>query len=56
MWSHLTYNEYPLSLTRLEIVDEFGVRKRRLRLGSWKRRTRMGRTPLIFGPLMGEVI
>ncbi|MGB0313229.1 MAG: hypothetical protein ACPGDD_05000, partial [Poseidonia sp.] len=28
IWSHLTYNEYPLSLTRLEIVDEFGVRKR----------------------------
>ena len=28
IWSHLTYNEYPLTLTRLEIVDEFGVRRR----------------------------
>jgi len=28
VWSHLTYNEYPLELTRLEIVDEFGTRKR----------------------------
>jgi hypothetical protein len=24
----LTYNEYPLEVTRLEIVDEFGTRKR----------------------------
>ena len=29
LWSHLTYNEYPLNLTRLEIVDEFGKRTRR---------------------------
>ena len=28
VWSHLTYNEYPLEVTRLEIVDEFGTRKR----------------------------
>lgn len=29
LWSHLTYNEYPLELKRLEIVDEFGVRTRK---------------------------
>ena len=29
LWSHLTYNEYPLNLTRLEIVDESGKRTRR---------------------------
>ena len=28
LWSHLTYNEYPLDVTRLEIVDEFGRRTR----------------------------
>ena len=28
MWSHLTYNEYPLELMKLEIVDEFGKRTR----------------------------
>ena len=28
VWSHLTYNEYPLDVTRLEIIDEFGKRKR----------------------------
>jgi len=28
LWSHLTYNEYPLDLTRLEIEDEHGIRKR----------------------------
>jgi len=28
LWSHLTYNEYPLEVTRLEIEDEFGTRKR----------------------------
>ena len=26
--SHLTYNEYPLNVTRLEIEDEIGIRKR----------------------------
>ncbi len=26
VWSHLTYNEYPLRLVRLSIVDEFGER------------------------------
>jgi hypothetical protein len=29
IWSHLTYNEYPLELTRLEISDEFGRRTRK---------------------------
>ena len=28
VWSHLTYNEYPLDLVRLEIKDEFGLRTR----------------------------
>jgi len=28
MKSHLTYNEYPLDVTRLEIDDEQGVRTR----------------------------
>ncbi len=28
VWSHLTYNEYPLEVNRLEIEDEFGSRKR----------------------------
>lgn len=28
MWSHLTYNEYPLEVKRLEIEDEFGSRRR----------------------------
>lgn len=26
MWSHLTYNEYPLSVQKIEISDEFGKR------------------------------
>jgi hypothetical protein len=26
MWSHLTYNEYPLSVKNIEIIDEFGIR------------------------------
>ena len=29
LWSHLTYNEYPLELRRLEIVDEHGKRTRK---------------------------
>ena len=29
MKSHLTYNEYPLEVTRLEIDDEQGVRTRK---------------------------
>ena len=29
MKSHLTYNEYPLEVTKLEIEDEQGVRTRR---------------------------
>jgi hypothetical protein len=29
LWSHLTYNEYPLELKRLEIKDEFGLRTRK---------------------------
>ena len=29
LWSHLTYNEYPLTVTKIEISDEFGVRTRR---------------------------
>lgn len=28
LWSHLTYNEYPLTVNRLEIDDEFGQRRR----------------------------
>jgi len=28
LWSHLTYNEYPLELKLLKITDEFGVRRR----------------------------
>jgi hypothetical protein len=28
LWSHLTYNEYPLELKKLEIKDEFGLRTR----------------------------
>lgn len=28
LWSHLTYNEYPLELKELEIKDEFGLRTR----------------------------
>lgn len=29
LWSHLTYNEYPLELKKLEIKDEFGQRTRK---------------------------
>jgi len=28
LWSHLTYNEYPLIVPFIEIQDEFGIRKR----------------------------
>jgi hypothetical protein len=28
LWSHLTYNEYPLIVNELKIEDEFGVREK----------------------------